>query len=509
MMLGPMLLCGMALLVGPRVARADSMFIEGRFTETDPAGPSIQNRGICSFITGPREDLAADAFVLTITDRQSPVDVVVRLTGTFSARSIDAAGDQEFTLHPDRAAAAAHFEAVLRRQLADKYAEFRLDELQTQLKQAPLGRLLCHVLMTGRLTGTVGGPRPVSVSFVHDGQYFPGGGQPSVPATEVQVPGVATTPSAEATASAAAGDPSCPLNELAPFGLAPKPDKCDTPECLINFKGYRWWTSYHFNSRSGFYNGGLRTVFAPKNVSLDGQGNLHLKMALRDFGGPKGAEPAGAEAVLMFKGTSGTAEANLGYGDYLVTARIDSANSWATLHPNAAFGVFTYERFGDGGTGTPKNPNRELDLAEISRWGWDHNGQCHLDEPRLCIGNAQFTLQKFDLDFDGNLRRYTVKDGQKTVTLVMRWRGANQRVCFAQYDGSFTLANLPAQPANVWNTPASQNQYVPATNCERFHLNFWFGNYSAHKEPNPAPPLPQELTVTNFQFKPSTKMCAP
>jgi hypothetical protein len=44
---------------------------------------------------------------------------------------------------------------------------------------------------------------------------------------------------------------------------------------------------------------------------------------------------------------------------------------------------------------------------------------------------------------------------------------------------------------------------VPATNCERFHLNFWLGNYTARQIPNPPPrTLPQEILVTNFEFRP-------
>jgi hypothetical protein len=97
------------------------------------------------------------------------------------------------------------------------------------------------------------------------------------------------------------------------------------------------------------------------------------------------------------------------------------------------------------------------------------------------------------------------------MTLVMEWHGANQPVTFKQYDDAFTFANLPATPDNQWppdgSTPDSQNKYVPATNCERFHLNFWFGNYSAKRpdpdDPNPPPSkLPQELVVTNFEFRP-------
>jgi hypothetical protein len=36
--------------------------------------------------------------------------------------------------------------------------------------------------------------------------------------------------------------------------------------------------------------------------------------------------------------------------------------------PKVALGMFTYER---PATGSMDNPAREIDLAEITRWGWD------------------------------------------------------------------------------------------------------------------------------------------
>jgi hypothetical protein len=249
--------------------------------------------------------------------------------------------------------------------------------------------------------------------------------------------------------------------------------------------------------------GGLGTAFAPKHVYVQNNGmpddGLHLKMAKIDLGG--GPVPAGAEAVLMFKPDG--SDANLGYGDYLVTAKY---RYWPDLDPNAAFGVFTCERLGNGGTGSASNPNRELDLAEISRWGWDHAGTCPFTGNRvlLCKGNAQFALQIWDQD-PNNLQRYTLTDGSfsyDTITLVMKWHGANQPVTFQQYYGAFTLDTLPNSPTNAFTSSDSQNRFVPATNCERFHLNLWFGNYE--DGPNHPPPrtLPQEVLVTHFEFRP-------
>ena len=514
------LLCSAALGMGSGPALAASEFIEGPFSETDPAGPSYRDLGVCSFITGPRDNMAADQFLLTVGDQNAPGATELQLSGTYTTQG------RAFTLHPDRTAAAEYFQNVLRMQLSDASAFFQLKDLDARVSLARLearadAALSCNVSLTGWLTLSNATQRPVSLSFKGEGLYYPGDTARSV------------TGRASALGAGSNGDPSCPTASLAPFGepprtgLAPVPEQC-TPGtgCLVDFpfppqKGYRWWTSFqYYPPPSYFYNYGLRTPFAPKNVFLGGDG-LHLRISRIDLGG--GPVPAGAEAVLMFN--SDGSEANLGYGRYLVTAKVLTTSSWATLDPNVAFGAFTYERFGNGSTGSPPNPNRELDLAEISRWGWDQNPQTvcpntGVSAP-LCQGNAQFTLQPWDKSDTTaswtNLNRYTINADAQTITLVMTWPGANQPVTFDEYDGTFTFeGGLPAQPNNTFKSVAAQNMFIPATNCERFHLNLWMGFFAnpaakAIREcqergvncpPNPPPStLPQEVVVTNFEFK--------
>ena len=61
-------------------------------------------------------------------------------------------------------------------------------------------------------------------------------------------------------------------------------------------------------------------------------------------------------------------EANLGYGNYLVSAKMAlPGSSLDALDPNVALGVFTYERYGPfpyKSRGTPDNPWREIDLGK-------------------------------------------------------------------------------------------------------------------------------------------------
>jgi hypothetical protein len=326
-------------------------------------------------------------------------------------------------------------------------------------------------------------------------------------------------------------NPPCPTSRLTQQqgGLAPFPEHCPAnSNCLVTFKGYQWWTSYQVP----FFNGGLKSPFAPEHAFIGEDKNLHV-MANNDIDLGVGKVWSGAEAVLMFN--SDGSEANLGYGDYLVTARLVGRH-WAGLDPNMAFGLFLYENPPTGGPGTSLNPNREMDLAELSRWGWNHTGTCPIGVPpndplngnfpnkTLCNGDAQFALQ---LIGNGNetqgplmVDRYDIGQNDE-VTLVMRWR--EKKVTFEKYNGTHSLNNLNQPPNNPWGadpnivpTPPifktepratlnSLGEFVPqhtANSCERFHINFWFGNYSAGQNANPPPRSPQEVIITNFEFRP-------
>jgi hypothetical protein len=244
-----------------------------------------------------------------------------------------------------------------------------------------------------------------------------------------------------------------------------------------------------------------------------------------DLGGLPPIPWSGAEAVLMFNGDG--SEANLGYGNYLVSVRLVGGN-WDALDPNMAFGLFLYE---NPDTGPDTNPNREIDLAEISRWGWNHTGICpfgpdsfdgNFPNKKLCEGDAQFALQKIrKANKEGGplmVDRYDIGKNNE-VTLVVRWHKGKE-VIFEKYNGGQSLGNLPMPPINPWTAnpdnvptppifktipPKDVKDFVPdhtANSCERFHINFWFGNYSAGLIPNPPPSSPQEVIITNFEFRP-------
>ena len=238
-------------------------------------------------------------------------------------------------------------------------------------------------------------------------------------------------------------------------------------------------------------------------------------------------------------------EANLGYGDYLVTVKLLSApQKWSELDRNVALGVFTYERYGPppAGAGTcttncppwPSrggkfNPYRETDLAEISTWGWDHVGDCpfkgtngQFPNSVLCEGNAQFATQDFTQS-SISVQRYDI-GAVPVVTLVMRWHKGGQPVTFEKYKGAFTFATLPTARNYTWSPPSAPQfpnfktttsavldnfipnpaDTVPPPSCERFHINFWLGNpLGASPHPGPSNGQVQDAVITNFQFRPA------
>lgn len=474
-------------------ARASSNFTTGHFTEYDPAGTTYHDLGICQFFTGPRAGLPSGRFLMKIGDRHSADYGELKIVGDVSTVTSGLTGDVEYRLFPDDPSVVKFFQTVLREQLRDPRVTFELAGFTARVGEvygaASENHFVCRVRLTGSLHGMPAGPIPISLSFEGAGQLIPG------------IDKATTTAAAKQAA-----DP-CPTDSLAPDGLDPLPDNGQCPpasDCLVNFKGYKWWTSFNFRGqsfpdKSYYWNNDLGSAFAPKNAFVDGAG-LHLTIQNQDLGA--GPVPAAAEVVAMFNAADGS-EANLGYGKYLVTATIP-ARTWDTLDLNAAFGVFTFERVGTGGgTGTVNNPNREIDLAEISRWGWPAGDpQClQSANPLLCKGNAQFALQLWDADKD-NVNRYSIAPGVDTITLVMTWSGANQPVLFQQYNGAFNLNNLPATPDNQWKTAASQNRFVPATACQRFHMNLWMGNFRQGGTHPPPQTMPYEVIVTNFQFAP-------
>lgn len=273
-------------------------------------------------------------------------------------------------------------------------------------------------------------------------------------------------------------------------------------DCFLDFAGHRWWTNYHwqygdFNGRPGNYFEFLQ-AWNPQGPFVDGEG-LHLRVFKDNLGGGSGWTSSQVVSLT-----------NFGFGTYLVTARIKTvgARSFADLDPNVALGVFTYQA--DIAGASSKNPNRELDMAEVSRWGYT-GGTCNIRPPMLCRGNSQFAVQKWDALAE-NVQRYDIAD-RGEITLTMEWNGAGEPVTFRQYNGLFDLQTVKGQKsAHDYTTNTNQNPFIPTQgDCVMFMLNLYLGDYQSNPwRTNPAKPfepprnqsVPHEVVVTNFQYSP-------
>ena len=507
---------------GPRLPPA---FASSNFGNTGTASGPDYTSATCTVFTGPRDlsvgssVLASDEFVLTINNGTGNE---LFLTGTF-----DNSDPNVLKLFPDKGQAESSFTAILRAQANDPQINFRLEDLDTHVNILPVAsgelQVSCHVKLTGHVasrsqgsvpTGDPNDPatgqrykmgNPVALRYNGTGIYYPG----------VRSGAVSNRVTALDT------DGGCAL----PANLQPGPKACPTQNCLLDFAGYKWWTynQYYPNPpcaatmgcepvtkknpkprcpcSSGYWNN--NNTWSPTNPTVDGDG-LHLFVKQNTNGPDQGGLQWMASELVLLQNGNGTL-ATLGYGTYLVTARVNPdipESSWSDMDPNVAFGAFIYEK---EQTGTIDNPAREIDLAEISRWGHPA-GQagCSIPLTKLCDGNSQFTLQKYDaLPSWNNINRYTIDPGVNEVTLVMQWNGPKQHVCFKQYNGRFTIDpnTLPDRSDYKWETDDDQNRFIPASACQRFVLNFWMGKWTDGGK-NPPPSSPQEVVVTNFQYKP-------
>lgn len=318
---------------------------------------------------------------------------------------------------------------------------------------------------------------------------------------------------------------------------------------LVNFAGYQWYTNYHYNLDSGYYDNGQQ--WAPQNVFVD-QAGLHLLLQSATVGG-KYTAFSSAEAVLV-NDSSGNPFVP-GYGTYLVSASTSGSFNRLASNNGAIFGAFTYENIHGPGTlagnsitgvsqdlynqlkvgmlveardytgasllqpnttiqslgpgtnvGLSKpaigsglhtifftdeslvNGHRELDMVEASRFGIQ-------TDPT----NAQFTLQPY-ADDPANVHRITLQD-QGEITLVMNWTAPEQPVTFSAYYGILDLDQVKtATAAFTWTTdPTTQNQFIPNTYYQTVHLNFWVAVWA-----NLPTPQNDEVIVKNFQYQPLT-----
>ena len=180
------------------------------------------------------------------------------------------------------------------------------------------------------------------------------------------------------------------------------------------------WSGFEFMVRE-WTGGPGNCAYNKHNVRVDQEGRLHL-------------------AVTRRKNVYTCAEVTLtrslgGYGTY----RLRVSSGLNTLSPALVFGFFTYSSF------SSHVANREIDFAEVSRWGAPADPM-----------DAQFVVQPADTA--GNLKRFSLNQAAQPVFESV-WRP----------DGIAFRAFSESSPLEVsWQRPGSIRPLD-----QTVHLNLW------------------------------------
>ena len=209
----------------------------------------------------------------------------------------------------------------------------------------------------------------------------------------------------------------------------------------VTWSGMSWRV---VTSKAAVYPG--PNVFANANVSVDGSGFLHLRIA-RD---------------LKDRWTSSEIVGpSRGYGTYTFV----TATPLNGFDANVVLGLFTW-------SDRARYAHREIDV-EIARWGSATDST-----------NAQFVVQPHDAA--GHVHRFTASGAVRTRH---RFTWSAGRVAFdsTSLDTGATIASYTYTGADV-----------PKPGGERVHLNLWL-----HDGAPPTNRLPAEVIVESFTFAPS------
>jgi hypothetical protein len=212
------------------------------------------------------------------------------------------------------------------------------------------------------------------------------------------------------------------------------------PPKTITFSGYDWSVRQTQNDRHGMND------YDARNVSVDGEGHLHLLLSERD------GRWTSAEVRLT---------RSLGYGTYSFDVRDTSQ-----IDPSAAFSMYTFDPLGSD------QNFREL-TVDVSRWGDPGNM------------NGQFVVQPETVP--GNVFRFAIPAG--LVTHSFRWEPG--RVSFKAVRRSGT----PRDESMVAERRFTAR--VPTAGAENPYLTLLYDR-SAARPPSKA----VEVVVEKFTFLP-------
>lgn len=207
----------------------------------------------------------------------------------------------------------------------------------------------------------------------------------------------------------------------------------------IHFGGYEWEVRSTISN-----NGGIDHQYLTKNVWLDSDGALHLRVSR------VGTKAACAEIHTI---------RNLGYGTYRFTVQ-----DVGKLDASASLGFFTWS------DRSPDQNYREMDI-HISRMGNPENK------------NGEYLIQPYYIP--ANVYRFEIPSGE--ITASFHWMPGS--AVFTTAEGS----NPHAKPVSTWTFTAG----IPASSGENTYINFCefpFAKVGLRQE--------AEVVIENFQFWP-------
>ena len=168
----------------------------------------------------------------------------------------------------------------------------------------------------------------------------------------------------------------------------------------IQWSQQEWMVKTSCTANMGFIVGPGSNRFTddPDYVWKDASERIHIKLQKNNGNIPLGGYPSGDGN--FYGGELFTKNGDFGYGVYT----IETANFADDLPANVVQGsMFTWCELGNGGS----NPNKEVDTAEMGRWG-------NPADP----GNIQHVPQPYT--HDGNIHRFTAPN--EVLVSTMDWK---------------------------------------------------------------------------------------
>ena len=168
-----------ALLLIPQQAQSSSNLAAGSFAEAVQTGQTEKDVAICHLLTGPRDSLADNEFLLTLGDSNHANGDELQVTGEYKEEGSKRSEFHKLRLFPDREATAEYLEDLLRNLFNDPKLNFWLYTLNVETREVPVPgsnarEFRCKVRLTGRAASREIGSGPVLVTFDGLGQFTPG-----------------------------------------------------------------------------------------------------------------------------------------------------------------------------------------------------------------------------------------------------------------------------------------------------------------------------------------------